>query len=262
MKNYIFSYICQYYSYTCNKRFLCESFKEVVMYLKKHTGALLFLVILLLLTNITSLYFIFLVRDEITEKRAQEAVLIENNRIIDEYAQNIKDLKNELEKYKKEYENLQKTNEDLKNLNNELEKRVNEMLPSYERWNLFESRYGTASRANYDRTSHLENTGAKKVMRVTAYTEYECDKSPDHPYFGITASGNRVSKWFTVAAGKELPFGTRIYIPYFKDMENNDIFVVEDRGGAIKENCLDIYTPDETFAKEFGCQWLDVYILE
>src|SRR5690606_32313382 len=102
----------------------------------------------------------------------------------------------------------------------------------------------------------------KKRMRVTAYTEYECGKEPDHPEFGITASGNRVEKWFTVAAGPELPFGTVVYIPYFKDCENNGIFVVEDRGGAIRRNCIDVYIPDQKMVDEFGCKWLDVYVVK
>jgi 3D (Asp-Asp-Asp) domain-containing protein len=58
-----------------------------------------------------------------------------------------------------------------------------------------------------------------------------------------------------------LPFGTLIYIPYFRNYENKGIFVVEDRGGAIKENCIDIYIADQKTVDEFGVKFLDIYIL-
>jgi 3D (Asp-Asp-Asp) domain-containing protein len=38
--------------------------------------------------------------------------------------------------------------------------------------------------------------------------------------------------------------------------------VVEDRGGAIKENCIDVYMSDQKAVNVFGCKWLDVYILD
>lgn len=102
------------------------------------------------------------------------------------------------------------------------------------------------------------------TMRVTAYDlSYEsCKKYPDHPEYGITASGNKVVPWFTVAAGPELAFGTKLFIPYFKDKPNGGIFVVQDRGSAIKENCLDIYMESHEECMAFGVKYLDVYILD
>ena len=135
------------------------------------------------------------------------------------------------------------------------------MTPSYDRWNLYTDRYAKASRSIIP-GNRQSSTVPSEAHEITAYTEYECDKDVNHPLFGITASGNRVQDWFTVAAGKELPFGTRIYIPYFKDEINNGIFVVEDRGGAIKENCIDVYMSDQKAVNVFGCKWLDVYILD
>lgn len=156
--------------------------------------------------------------------------------------------------YKDRYIELSRENEALKQLVQKLEETAH-------KWNLFEQRYKKSSRGSTDKDSHIISNSVKKRMRVTAYTEYECDKDPDHPEFRITTSGNEVAEWFTAAAGPELPFGTRIYVPYFKDCENNGIFVVEDRGGAIKENCIDIYVTDQEAAKEFGCKWMDVYII-
>lgn len=101
------------------------------------------------------------------------------------------------------------------------------------------------------------------IMRVTAYdlSYASCRKYPDNPEYGITASGIRVKEWHTIAAGPELPFGTKVYIPYFKDKPNKGIFTVQDRGSAIKENCLDVYMSNNKDCKDFGLRYLEVYIL-
>lgn len=105
--------------------------------------------------------------------------------------------------------------------------------------------------------------GRKCTMVVTAYTlRYEeCGKHPDDPDYGITASGERVKEWYTIAVPKSIPFGTKIYIPYFKDKPNGGIFVAKDRGAAIKEGRLDVYMTDLNEALRFGKQTLEVVIL-
>lgn len=102
------------------------------------------------------------------------------------------------------------------------------------------------------------------TMRVTAYdlSYASCLKYPDHPEYGITASGSKVKEHHTIAAGPELPFGTQIFIPEFADKPNGGIFTVEDRGSAIKENCLDIYMPSNKDCMDFGVRELEVYILD
>lgn len=146
--------------------------------------------------------------------------------------------------------------------NRELKKTISELQKSAEKWNIYEERYQNNSRSGVDRNEANIPGAIKKKMRITAYTEFECDKEPDHPAFRITTSGNEVEEWFTVAAGPEIPFGTRIYIPHFKDYENNGIFVVEDRGGSIKENCIDVYIANQETVDKFGVKYLDVYILD
>jgi 3D (Asp-Asp-Asp) domain-containing protein/uncharacterized coiled-coil protein SlyX len=107
------------------------------------------------------------------------------------------------------------------------------------------------------------NTDVRR-MRVTAYDlSYEsCGKLPDHPKYGITASGERVKEWYTVASGPELLFGTKVYIPFFRDYPNKGIFVVKDRGSMVKENCIDVYIADNKACWDFGLRYLDVYVLE
>lgn len=97
------------------------------------------------------------------------------------------------------------------------------------------------------------------LMEVTAYTAgYEsCQKTLDDPDYGITASGEPVKEWHTLAAGHSVPFGTKIYIPEFLKT-----FVVEDRGGDITDRHLDIYMEKVKDAKEFGRKDMYVFILE
>lgn len=102
------------------------------------------------------------------------------------------------------------------------------------------------------------------IASVTMYTldPAECGKYPGDPGYGITASGNYVQDWYTVAAGPGIPFGTRIYIPYFADYPNGGVFVVQDRGGAIGDYNIDVYVSDKATALNFGRQSLEVQILD
>ena len=77
-------------------------------------------------------------------------------------------------------------------------------------------------------------------------------KKPISESYGITASGAKVQSWYTVAAGKAYPMGTVIYIPALKNKPNGGWFVVQDRGGAIKNNKLDIYMSTYNECIQFG----------
>lgn len=79
---------------------------------------------------------------------------------------------------------------------------------------------------------------------------------------GYTASGSIAKQYYTIAAPSSIPFGTKVYIPYFKDAPNKGIFVVQDRGGAISANRIDIFFNEHQQALNFGRKYLKVYILE
>jgi 3D (Asp-Asp-Asp) domain-containing protein len=113
-----------------------------------------------------------------------------------------------------------------------------------------------------DKSDRSGERGTRRIMEVTAYWEGSCGKAPDDPEYGITASGEYVQEWYTVAAGPELPFGAQIYIPYFAEMPNNGVFTVADRGGSIKDGCIDVYMKDYASCMEFGRQWLEVWLVE
>ncbi len=68
---------------------------------------------------------------------------------------------------------------------------------------------------------------------------------------GITASGTIATEGRTVAS--TLPFGTKLYIDGIGER------IVEDRGGAIQGNKLDLFMSDHETALKFGVRKLDVY---
>lgn len=79
---------------------------------------------------------------------------------------------------------------------------------------------------------------------------------------GITASGVKATQYCTIAAPKSIPFGTKVYIPYFKNAPNKGIFIVQDRGGAIGSNRIDVFFNTHQQALNFGRKNLEIYILE
>ncbi|MBQ2753050.1 MAG: G5 domain-containing protein [Firmicutes bacterium] len=92
----------------------------------------------------------------------------------------------------------------------------------------------------------------KKAMQmvVTGYTPW------DEGCTGITASGKVADFGMIAADTRVLPFGTKIYVPGY------GIGVVEDRGGAIKGNRLDLCYMSLTEAFKWGVRDMIVYILE
>lgn len=100
------------------------------------------------------------------------------------------------------------------------------------------------------------------TLNASAYTASTCGKSPNSSGYGITASGARASAWCTVAAGKGYKIGTIIYIPYFANKPNGGWFIVQDRGGAISNNKLDIYMNTYNECIQFGRRNLECYIYE
>lgn len=125
---------------------------------------------------------------------------------------------------------------------------------------------GTTATSNPAKTA--STTLAKKVQGITpvvktfntsAYCSCVscCGKSN-----GITSSGAKASSWYTIAAGKTYPIGTVIYIPYFKNKPNGGWFVVQDRGGAISSNKIDIYMGSHRQALQFGRHNLTCYVYE
>ena len=94
-------------------------------------------------------------------------------------------------------------------------------------------------------------TASSGRYKVTAYCACVkcCGKTN-----GITASGTKATANRTVAAPSSFAFGTKIQM-------NGKTYVVEDRGGAIQGNRIDLYMNSHSEALAWGVKYLDVKVL-
>lgn len=94
--------------------------------------------------------------------------------------------------------------------------------------------------------------GLPRVWRVTAYCPGSCCCGSFAD--GRTASGTRTDHRL-VAAPPEIPFGTVLDVPGYGRVK------VEDRGGSIKGNRLDVLFPTHAEALEWGVRNLNVEVM-
>ncbi|MEN6565883.1 MAG: 3D domain-containing protein [Veillonellales bacterium] len=109
--------------------------------------------------------------------------------------------------------------------------------------------------SNLSRNTRLESI---KTFTVTAYSpgEESTGKQPGHPDYKKTATGTLATEGRTVAADFSiLPSGSRVFI------EGVGERVVEDTGGAIIGNRLDLYMESVDECNNFGVKELRVKIL-
>lgn len=117
------------------------------------------------------------------------------------------------------------------------------------------------SRASEPRTSK-ETTQTKdkptkttvingETYKITAYCS--CSKCCGNASSGRTASGTKAVAGRTVAAPAKFAFGTKINI-------GGHIYTVEDRGGAISGNKIDVYVNSHAQALQWGVKYLPVTI--
>ena len=121
------------------------------------------------------------------------------------------------------------------------------------------SRAGNRAIASAETIAENNANGAAVVRTLNASAYCSCARCCGKTN-GVTSSGNIASEWHTVAAGRGYPIGTVIYIPAFADMPNGGWFVVEDRGGAISDNRIDVYMGSHEAAIQFGRRNLECYI--
>ncbi len=107
------------------------------------------------------------------------------------------------------------------------------------------------SSLSVDRTANTSNSGTK-YYKVTAYCSCSkcCGKKT-----GRTASGTKATAGRTVAASAQFKFGTKLKI-------NGKKYVVEDRGGAVKGNKIDVYMNSHAAALAWGVKYLPVEIVD
>ena len=74
---------------------------------------------------------------------------------------------------------------------------------------------------------------------------------------GVTASGKTVSDGMIAADWNVLPQGTKVYIKRGDELIEK---VVEDTGGAINGNIIDVYVPSHEQAIQMGVYMADLYV--
>ena len=74
---------------------------------------------------------------------------------------------------------------------------------------------------------------------------------------GITASGKPVADGMIAADWSVLPVHTRVYIKHGDSLVTK---VVEDKGGAINGNTIDVFVPSHEQALRMGVYYADLYV--
>ena len=110
------------------------------------------------------------------------------------------------------------------------------------------------SRATTSRTASAHSAGGTtKIFKVTAYCS--CAKCCGGHASGYTSSGTKATAGRTVAASGQFSYGTKLLI-------NGKEYTVEDRGGAVKGDKIDIYMNSHAEALAWGVKYLPVQISE
>ena len=111
-------------------------------------------------------------------------------------------------------------------------------------------------------TAVLTENGYKRYsqkikMTATSYSlSFACTgKRPGDRGYGITASGIPADEGVVSVDPRVIPLGTKLYV------EGYGLAIAADTGGAIKGNKIDLFYHDENFARKFGRQTRNVYIL-
>lgn len=113
---------------------------------------------------------------------------------------------------------------------------------------------GTRNASGAIPASTAGKTPTVVTLNTSAYCAASCGGNTR------TASGATAVSWYTVAAGRAYPAGTVIYIPYFANKPNGGWFVVQDTGGAITNNHLDIWMDSMSECLSFGRRNLECHI--
>ncbi len=109
----------------------------------------------------------------------------------------------------------------------------------------------TSRGATLPRTATTSSTGGM-TYKVTAYCS--CAKCCGGSTLGRTASGTKATAGRTVATSSKFAFGTQLNI-------GGHVYTVEDRGGAISGNRIDIYVNSHAEALQWGVRYLTVDVV-
>lgn len=129
----------------------------------------------------------------------------------------------------------------------------------------------------YDETPHnliydeiknnsIFNNLMKKSTPIGAELTAYCNCTICSEAWGSQTSMQTHTRVGVIAAPKDIPLGSEIYIPELKNYKEDGIFNVEDRGGAVVVksddiHIIDIWLPTHEQVKEFGRKKVTVYLM-
>ncbi|MCB8929436.1 MAG: DUF348 domain-containing protein, partial [Ardenticatenaceae bacterium] len=90
-------------------------------------------------------------------------------------------------------------------------------------------------------------------MRVTAYTAASSGKAPDHPNYGITASGVPAGTGVVAIDRSVVPFRSNVYVPGY------GVGFAGDTGGGVRGRWIDLGYDEDEYVSWSG--YVDVYYL-
>lgn len=93
-------------------------------------------------------------------------------------------------------------------------------------------------------STNIQNKSVKVV--ATAYTGYSTTSTGQKPVWGTIAVDPKV-----------IPYGTKVYIPYF-----DRVFIANNTGGAIKGNKIDIYMNSKKECRNWGRKTIEIRIIK
>jgi len=108
-----------------------------------------------------------------------------------------------------------------------------------------------------------EITGKAIKAELTAYS----DDPRSSEQWGSQTAMQTHTRLGVIAAPKNIPLGSKMYIPELKNYKADGMFDVEDRGGAIKVKAdgtyvIDVWVPTHEEALEFGRKKTTIYLIE
>lgn len=164
-----------------------------------------------------------------------EEQMLEKDKIIEELTNQIQELKNK--------------QTELENKNKELEETIEKVRVSK-----LNKKTTVTSRSGSTARTESTNSNEKWIWaNVSAYCACSkcCGKTN-----GITASGTKATAGRTIAAPSSYSFGTKI------ELEGLGTYIVEDRGGAIQGNKIDVYFASHSGALAFGRKQIRMRVVQ
>jgi uncharacterized protein YabE (DUF348 family) len=93
----------------------------------------------------------------------------------------------------------------------------------------------------------------KLRMLATSYSAASAGKSPDHPYYGVTALGWKMRDGIVAVDPNIIPLGSQVFVPGY------GVGDAADTGGAIENLRIDLGYSEQNYTSWYRC--VDVYLL-